>query len=416
MKKIAFIVQQYGLEMCGGAEFHCMQLAERMNKLYEVEILTTCSLNFLTWDNYYEPGKSVINDVVVRRFPVSQLRNSKAMEKLERKVKNTENLPQSFLYRGVIGKLVNFVTSRRAKTKDYFRWVIEQGPTAPSLIKYLENNENEYDCLIFFTYLYYPTIFGISSNPAKTIFIPLAHDEWALRMPIFKKIFHTPAFIMYNTLAEKKLVNKLFNNELVDADIAGVGVDSPVINTDFTSPIIQEIVQPYILYIGRIDSNKITDTDFKWFIKYNNETENAVKLVLIGKLDRELPKSSCITYLGFVDTNTKYNLLKNCMFLFQPSRFESLSMVLLESFKLRKPVLAHEKSEVMKDHIDSSGGGFYYKDYDGFKTAINKLVNDKELNISMGNAGKAYVDKNYTWEKIISKFKYVIDNKICSQK
>ena len=51
MKKIAFIVQQYGLEMYGGAELHCMRLAEKMASLYDVEVLTTCSLDYMSWAN-----------------------------------------------------------------------------------------------------------------------------------------------------------------------------------------------------------------------------------------------------------------------------------------------------------------------------------------------------------------------------
>ncbi len=48
MKKIAFIVQQYGMEMYGGAELHCMRLAEKLTDFYHVEVLTTCSIDFLT--------------------------------------------------------------------------------------------------------------------------------------------------------------------------------------------------------------------------------------------------------------------------------------------------------------------------------------------------------------------------------
>ena len=88
-----------------------------------------------------------------------------------------------------------------------------------------------------------------------------------------------------------------------------------------------------------------------------------IKLVLIGNLYREIPVSDHIMYLGFVDEQAKFNLIKQSLFLFQPSRFESLSMVVLEAFAMEKPVLVHQDCEVMKDHIDMSNGGFYYNDY-----------------------------------------------------
>ena len=87
MKKIAFVVQQYGMEMYGGAELHCMRLAEKMTSLYDVEVLTTCSLDFLTWADHYPEGTNIINGVTVRRFKVSQLRDWEKMGELEKKVK-----------------------------------------------------------------------------------------------------------------------------------------------------------------------------------------------------------------------------------------------------------------------------------------------------------------------------------------
>jgi glycosyltransferase involved in cell wall biosynthesis len=116
-------------------------------------------------------------------------------------------------------------------------------------------------------------------------------------------------------------------------------------------------------------------------------------------------------YLGFVDEHTKFNLIKQSIFLFQPSQFESLSMVVLEAFAMKKPVLVRQECEVMKDHIDLSHGGYYYNDYAGFKQAFDQLT-DKSLNEAMGKCGKDYVDKNYRWENIIAKFQDVIENKL----
>ncbi|MFZ1305767.1 MAG: glycosyltransferase family 4 protein [Ferruginibacter sp.] len=410
MKKIAFIVQQYGLEMYGGAELHCMRLAEKMASFYKVDVLTTCSLDFLTWANHYPEGESEINRVTVKRFKVSQLRDWGKMGVLEKKVKQERYTPDKRKGIKSIFKIIAAFIKKSATREDYINWVIAQGPTTPDLINYIKTKESDYDCLIFFSYLYYPTVFGIHIDPQKTIFIPLAHDEWALYMPVFKPMFRIPACIMYNTRAEKALVNRVFKNESVHSEIAGTWVNIPAELPDIDVKTTLKIYSDYILYVGRIDDFKITNQDFDWFLKYVDETKRNIKMILTGNLYRELPVNDHIMYLGFVDEHIKFNLIKQSLFLFQPSRFESLSIVVLEAFAMEKPVLVHQDCEVMKDHVDISEGGFYYKSYAGFKDAVNQLADNISLNNAMGKSGKAYVDENYSSEKIITKFQNVIEN------
>lgn len=416
MKKIAFIVQQYGVEMYGGAELHCMRLAEKMASFYKVEVLTTCSFDFLTWANHYPEGESEINGVTVRRFKVSQIRSWEKMAELEKKVKHEKQVSAQKNWIKLICEKLALLKRKKATKEDYINWVVAQGPTTPDLINFIAANEKDYDCLIFFTYLYYPTIFGININPKKTIFIPLAHDEWAIYMPVFKSIFNAPACIMYNTPAEKRLVNRLFKNESVYSQLAGTWVDMPV---DLPEQDIKEkmkISGEYILYVGRIDDFKIAKQDFEWFLQYVKETKRQTKLVLVGNLYIDIPISEHIMYLGFVDKVTKFNLIKQSLFLFQPSRFESLSIVVLEAFAMEKPVLVHQYCEVMKDHVDKSQGGFYYHDYTGFKQAFNKLTGDWQVNREAGKSGKLYIDNNYLESIIIDKYRNVIENRICRPK
>ncbi|HEX5417871.1 MAG TPA: glycosyltransferase family 1 protein, partial [Chloroflexota bacterium] len=72
--RVAFVVQRYGEEICGGAEQHCRLVAEHLLPYVDVEILTTCALNHLPWDNYDPAGATIINGVTVRRFPIDRAR------------------------------------------------------------------------------------------------------------------------------------------------------------------------------------------------------------------------------------------------------------------------------------------------------------------------------------------------------
>ncbi len=50
MRRIAFVVQRYGEEIIGGADPHCRLLAERLLPWFDVEVLTTCEYDYLTWE------------------------------------------------------------------------------------------------------------------------------------------------------------------------------------------------------------------------------------------------------------------------------------------------------------------------------------------------------------------------------
>ena len=48
-KKICCVVQRYGMEVNGGAELHCRQISERLTPFYDVEVLTTKAIDFMSW-------------------------------------------------------------------------------------------------------------------------------------------------------------------------------------------------------------------------------------------------------------------------------------------------------------------------------------------------------------------------------
>ena len=86
MTKVAFVVQRYGLEVNGGAELLCRQVAEHMAKYWDVEVLTTCAIDYMTWQNEYPPGPTTVNGVAVQRFAVDVPRDVAAFNRLSASV------------------------------------------------------------------------------------------------------------------------------------------------------------------------------------------------------------------------------------------------------------------------------------------------------------------------------------------
>ena len=185
--RIAFIVQRYGAEILGGSEYHCRLIAERMAERHDVEVLTTCARDYVTWKNEYPEGNDRARGVTIRRFANAEARDI-----------------QSF------NQFSDWIFNYPHTKDDEIEWLRRQGPWCPALVDYLEKNHRAYDVLIFFTYLYAPTVLGLKVAPERSILVPTAHDEPAIRLGIYREMFSLPAAIAYNTETERRFLKGEF--------------------------------------------------------------------------------------------------------------------------------------------------------------------------------------------------------------
>ncbi len=89
-------------------------------------------------------------------------------------------------------------------------WLEQQGPWCPALLEYLNRNHRQYDALIFFTYLYAPTVLGLDIDPSRSILVPTAHNEPAIHLSIYKEMFKKAAAVAFNTEVEKNFLKTTF--------------------------------------------------------------------------------------------------------------------------------------------------------------------------------------------------------------
>lgn len=80
--KIGLITIRYGLDITGGAEFHCRMLAERLSAKHDVTVLTT-NIKFLNKPSEdFTPGLEIIQGIPVMRFVTDKNSRSEKKSKI----------------------------------------------------------------------------------------------------------------------------------------------------------------------------------------------------------------------------------------------------------------------------------------------------------------------------------------------
>lgn len=384
-QKIAIIVQRYGLEINGGAEYHARLIAEKIAPHFQVEVFTSTALDYITWGHHYEPGTEVINDIPVHRFEVEHPRD-----------------PERF------GDIQKVIFNEEHSIGDELQWLEEEGPFMPDLLEELEKKENDFDYFIFFSYRYYHSYYGLIKFKEKAILVPTAEHDEVVYLRLFKTIFNLPGAIIYNSHEEREIINKVSGNEAVLGDIVGVGSEIP---EQFFPQKFKEkfdIKGNYFVYIGRLDENKGVPQLLEYYSRVQDETDLDLTLVLMGKSVIDIPDHPRIRYLGFVTDQEKFDALKDSEFLIIPSQFESLSMVALEAWAVGKPVVANGRTEVLQGQCRRSNAGLWYTGYDEFKEIMLLLASDDSLRAAMGENGVNFFEGNYSWPVIVNKYLNII--------
>jgi glycosyltransferase involved in cell wall biosynthesis len=383
--RIAFIVQRYGEEILGGSEYHCRLIAERMAARHEVEVLTTCARDYITWANEYSEGTRQINGVTVRRFANARTRDIDAFNKYS-----------------------DWIFHNPHTREDELAWLEQQGPWCPALLDYLRGHERTYDAVIFFTYLYAPTVFGLAIAPERSILAPTAHNEPAIHLGIYRELFQRPRAMAYNTDVEKAFLKGTFDIGAVAEETVGCGVDLLEARTHSHGAARNGFPDgPFLLYGGRIDPGKGCEELLAFFGNYKDGGGPAT-LVLMGSKLMPLPDVPWVRYAGLLSESDRLRALEAATIVVVPSPFESLSLLALEGMAVGRPVLCNARADVLVDHCRRSNAGLFYSTREEFIECVDVLLADRPLRERMGQNGRAYVTANYAWDVIMAKYDKLI--------
>jgi glycosyltransferase involved in cell wall biosynthesis len=379
--KLAVVVQRYGQAINGGAELHARYIAEHLARHAEVEVLTTCATDYVTWRNELPAGVDTVNGVRVRRFRVKHERD-----------------PQAF------GRLSHSVFTERHSLDDELEWIEAEGPASTALIEHLAAHGDDYDFCVLFSYRYYHAYHGARVAAPRAVLVPTAERDAAIGLTMFRPVFRGVRAVMYNSHEERAMINAASGNEQVPGVVVGVGSEVPQGPQPARFRQKFQVAGPFAIYVGRIDQNKGCDELFEYFTRYLKEPEGRLSLVLVGTSLLPIPEHSRIRHLGFLDDTDKFDAMAAADLLIMPSYFESLSMVVLEAWALGRPVLVNARCDVLKGQCLRSNAGLYYGTYAEFAETLHAIEHNRWLSGSLGRNGRQYYREHYDWSVIERKY------------
>jgi len=386
MKKIGFVTPWYGANIPGGAETELRGLASHLFAAgTELEILTTCVQQFASdWNvNYYKPGRDIVDGIPVRRFPVRKR--------------------DTAVFDAVNAKLIK----KLPVTEDEETVFMEEMVNSPDLYQYMLQNQDDYALFVYIPYMFGTTYYGVKQCPEKSVLIPCFHDEAYIHMDIFKEVFEQAAGVVYLSQPECELANRVFRFRNAEQAVLGAGVDTQFVSDADRFRRKYGISQPFILYAGRKDAGKNIDTLIKYFREYRNRhAESELLLVMIGGGEVTVPEDirDAVRDLGFVDQQDKFDAYAAAEVMCQPSKNESFSIVIMESWLAGRPVLVHGGCAVTRDFVRRANAGLYFDNYFEFEGCIDYFRQHQETAGQMGQLGREFVLQNFAWDVIVKKY------------
>jgi glycosyltransferase involved in cell wall biosynthesis len=380
--KVVFVTPRYGPQVMGGAETAARQLAEhlRAETGWEAEAYSTCALDPHTWADELEPGTSEITGVPVHRFASAHGR-----------------LPEFY---GLDGRVR--LAPQRASREEARRWVDYNGPVSPDLIDAV--CATDADVVAFYPYLYHPTVAGIGKVKVPAVLHPAAHDEPCLYLPVFRGTFDDADAFCFHTAAERLLVERTYPVAEKPQIVLGLGVGESAGAGRRGSEILGLGERPYIVSVGRVDEHKGSKMLALYFSTYKERHPGPLALALVGPISVVLDPHPDIVITGVVDEADKWDIVRGAQVAVSPSALESFSLVVLEAWVDRVPVMVNGTCGPTREHCERSGGGLWFTSYREFEAALDRLLGDPALRTMLGDAGRAYVDRFYQWPVLIERY------------
>ncbi len=387
--KLLLVVQRYGPEVTGGSEALCRALARRLAERHEVSVATSCATDYVTWANVLPPGISTDGRVTVHRFASAR-----------------ERPLQEFW------RLSDRLFDDQASPDEQQQWFALNGPDVPGLLAYVRDHGRDYDRVLFFTYRYAPSWFGLPLVADRAILVPTAeHDQLIRSSTILAPYFRLPRAYLFLTPEEEAMVANVARAALPPSAIIGSGIDPAPDRPSRAALDALGLPEAFLVYVGRVDRNKGCDAlvrHYGTYVQAAGADQAILPLVLAGPVNLTLPEQSGLRSLGRVSDDVRDALLSHARALVMPSPFESLSLVVLEAWNRGTPVIVNARCDVLLGQVRRANGGLYYRSSEDFAGAVARLAGEAGLARTLGRQGLAYVDREYRWPLVLERIESIL--------
>jgi glycosyltransferase involved in cell wall biosynthesis len=385
--RLLFVVQRYGPEVRGGAEQAAREVAQRLaTRNHDVEVLTTTARSYVDWSGDLPSGTETIEGVTVHRLPVHPRRDPEVFGRLHHRMEHATAPLAVELERD---------------------WVRAQGPTVPGLAPWLEAEAGRFDVAVFFTYLYATTTDGLPAAAGRTAtaLVPCAHDEPPLALHAFDRVAHLADAHLFLTPEEAGLVRRRFRLRSPH-HVVGLGttLDPAVGDPGAFASIAGLDGRPYLLCVGRIDPSKGTSWLVDAFVALKADRPSPLQLVLLGEPVAPPPEHPDVLVVTDADDAVRDSALAGAVALVHPSPFESFGLVVIEAWAMGTPIVAFGGNDVLRGHVERSGGGVLVHSTAELGAAAELLSGDRGLRDSLGRAGRAHVEQHHAWPAVIDRW------------
>ena len=417
--KFAFVTPRYGAEIGSGAEHACRLLAEQICERHDVDVLTTCARDPLTWDNEYSEGSDRVRGVLVRRFAVNQTRDDDAFLRLSARM-----------------------SAEPHSRADEQEWVRQQGPLSPGLIDYVKRLHRSYDAVVFFSLYHATTVHGLAAAPDRSVVFPYLRLDPALRFGIWGEVLGSARAVGYLSAAEERLVHRFLRLFPAAEEVVGIGVDIPAQQTyprhqqdpadtlsesDDEGAASPDAVQatdylagrgipfrrrhrlygPFAFYGGRVDARNGCEEMLEYFDSFA-AADGETALVLMGAKMMKIQDAPYLRMAGVLPDRERMVAYEAAEVTLAPDPDDPLAQPVLESFAVGTPVLASARNAAASEHCRRANAGLYYVSREEFVEALRLMMTNTRLRERLGENGRQYIRQHHQWDAVMARLERLV--------